>query len=57
MRSILGNIGCLVLPDQIAVGRAFEALDEHGAPTDERTRAKVEGLARTLVETTARLSS
>lgn len=57
VRSILCNIGVLVIPDQVAVGRAFEAFDEQGALKDERTAQRVRNVARTLVHTAGALAS
>lgn len=57
LRSILGNIGVLVLPDQLAIGRAHEAFDETGALKDARQAAGVEALVGQLVRVTARLKS
>ena len=57
VRSILSSIGVLVVPDQIAIPRAFEAFGEDGRLRDERQQAKVEaigaGLATTLQKLTA----
>lgn len=55
VRSILGNIGVIVIPNQIAVPNAMEAFDAHGRLKDERLAGKVGGLARELVETTQKL--
>jgi chromate reductase len=44
VRSILGNIGVIVLPDQVAVPKAHEALDENGRLKDARQQASVEAL-------------
>jgi NAD(P)H-dependent FMN reductase len=49
LRSILGNIGMLVLPDQIAISTAHEAFDESGQLKDPRKAAQVADLARSLV--------
>ncbi len=46
LRSILSNIGVLVIPDQVAVGQAHEAFGPDGSLTDERRRASVEGLGK-----------
>ncbi len=56
VRAILGNIGVLVLPDQIAVPRAFEAFGEDGQLTDEKQQARVQGLGKSLAETLAKLA-
>ena len=48
VRSILGGIGVLVLPDQLAVRKAHEGFDE-------RTQGKLASIVRALEETAARL--
>jgi NAD(P)H-dependent FMN reductase len=48
VRSILGNIGVIVLPDQIAVGRAFEAFNPDGTLKDAKLQAGVENLGAAL---------
>lgn len=55
VRSIFGNIGCHVLPDQVAVPRAHEAFAEDGSLVDERSRKAVDRLATELVRVTTRL--
>ena len=50
LRSILGNIGVLVLPDQVTVSVAHEAFDETGKLKDKRKEKQVESLAKGLVE-------
>jgi len=55
VRSILGNIGVLVLPHQVAVAEAHEAFTDDGRLKDERRHASVENLGRTLAETLAKL--
>jgi chromate reductase len=54
LRSILGNIGVVVLPDQVAIPTAYEAFDA-GHLKDERKAAQVAKLARDLVEFIAKL--
>jgi chromate reductase len=54
LRAILGNIGVIVLPDQIAISTAHEAF-EAGRLKDERKTARVAKLARELVEFVAKL--
>jgi chromate reductase len=48
VRSILGNIGVIVLPDQIAVAKAHEAFQPDGSLTDPKQQAGIEGLGKTL---------
>ena len=48
VRSILGNIGVIVLPDQVAVPKAHEALKPDGSLIDSKQQAAVEGLGKTL---------
>jgi chromate reductase, NAD(P)H dehydrogenase (quinone) len=55
VRSILGNIGVLVLPDQVAIGKANQAFDEHGNLQDESQQAAMIDLGRKLANVTARL--
>lgn len=50
LRAILGNIGVIVLPDQVAVSKAYEAFDDKGALMDERTAKQVTRVAQSLVE-------
>ena len=54
-RSILGNIGVLVLPDQVAIPTAHEAFDDAGKLKDERKAKQVAKLAASLVEIAAKL--
>ena len=49
LRSILSNIGVLVIPDQVAVGGAHSAFDSDGNLIDEKRRASVEGLGKSVV--------
>jgi NAD(P)H-dependent FMN reductase len=57
VRSILGNIRVLVLPDQLAIGKAHEAFDDAGALKDAGQRASLDRLAATLVRTCAALDA
>ena len=57
LRAILGNIGVLVLPDQIAVSRAFEAFDSEGQMSDAKQRSKVEAIGTGLATTLSKLAS
>ncbi|MEM8886040.1 MAG: NAD(P)H-dependent oxidoreductase [Planctomycetota bacterium] len=49
VRAILGGIGVHVIPDQAAVSKAHEGLDD-------RTKSRVEGVVQALVNTTEQLS-
>ncbi len=49
VRAILGNLGCVVLPDQVAVPKAHEAFDAEGRLVDSQQYQRVQGLGRTLV--------
>ncbi len=55
VRSILGNIGVIVLPDQFAIPKAGEAFAADGSLKDAPTQAKVAALSKSLVETLAKL--
>ncbi|MDE0827685.1 MAG: NAD(P)H-dependent oxidoreductase [Vicinamibacterales bacterium] len=48
LRSILSNIGVLVIPDQVAVGEAGAAFDDSGDLVDNRRRASVQDVGRTV---------
>ena len=55
VRTLLCNIGMLVLPDQVALGAAFKAFDETGALVDEAATKRVDGLVAALISTATRL--
>ncbi|MEO6739451.1 MAG: NAD(P)H-dependent oxidoreductase [Chthoniobacteraceae bacterium] len=48
VRAILGNIGVTVLPDQIAVSKAYEAFAADGSLVNEKQAARVKGLGAQL---------
>lgn len=48
VRSILGNIGVIVLPEQVAVPRAFEAFNADGSLKDSKQQESIEKLGRSL---------
>ena len=48
VRAILGNIGVLVIPDQVAVPRAFEVFCDDGSLKDPKQQAAVEGVGAAL---------
>ena len=49
VRSILGNIGVLVLPTQVALGSASSAFDDDGNLIDPRLTKRLDALAEELV--------
>jgi NAD(P)H-dependent FMN reductase len=56
VRSILGNIHVLVLPDQLVVPRAHEAFNPDGTLKEPKQRAAVEQLGRHLAEILMKLN-
>jgi chromate reductase len=48
IRSILGNIGVLLLPDQVAVAKAFEAFNPDGSLKDANQQASIQKLGTKL---------
>jgi NAD(P)H-dependent FMN reductase len=46
VRSILSNIGVILLPDQIAVAKAHEAFNADGSLKDSKQQVGIEGLSR-----------
>ena len=57
VRAILGNIGVLVLPTQVAVPKAMEAFDADGKLKDPNLQASIEGLGKSLAQTIVKLKS
>lgn len=57
VRSILGNIGVLVLANQVAVPKAHEVFAEDGTVADERLASRLAALAGELVATTVKLAN
>lgn len=55
LRAILGNIGVIVLPDQIAIPKAHEAFDGDGSLKDAKQQASVHNLGKKLAETVRKL--
>ncbi|MEZ5593769.1 MAG: NAD(P)H-dependent oxidoreductase [Gammaproteobacteria bacterium] len=56
VRAILGNIGCIVLPDQQAVNKASEAFNDAGGLKDEAMQKRIEGLGAQLAQFLIRLA-
>jgi len=48
VRAMLGNLGALILPEHIAVPRAFEAFHADGTLKDPQQQAAIERLGKTL---------
>jgi NAD(P)H-dependent FMN reductase len=57
IRSVLGNLGVIVLPDQIAVAQAHEAFNPDGTLKDSKRQAGIEGLGRTLAKFLAKFKA
>lgn len=55
VRSILANIGVIVVPNQISVPKAFDAFADDGSLKDDKLQGKVAALASDLVETTRKI--
>jgi NAD(P)H-dependent FMN reductase len=57
LRSILGNIGVIVLPGQYALAQAHLAFDDQGALKDAKVGGTISNLVQQLVTTTTKLKS
>jgi chromate reductase, NAD(P)H dehydrogenase (quinone) len=57
VRSILGNINVIVLPEQLAIGRAHEAFNADGSLKDAKLQAGALGLGSALAEFLKKLKS
>jgi NAD(P)H-dependent FMN reductase len=57
LRSILGNIRVLVLPDQVAIAQAHTAFNPDGTLKDLQQQAAIEGLGIKLAQTVAKLKT
>ncbi len=56
LRSILGNINMLVIPEQLAVSRAHEAFSESGDLLDSKTKATLDQIAARAVSLAAAIA-
>jgi chromate reductase len=54
VRDILSGVGCIVLPQQVAVSAAYKEFDEAGVMNAEGFRPRIEALGTTLAEYLAR---
>ena len=50
LRSILSNIGVLVIPDQVAVSEAHKAFGSDGNIVDEKLQSSVEELGKDVAK-------
>ncbi|MGH9815186.1 MAG: NADPH-dependent FMN reductase [Candidatus Acidiferrales bacterium] len=57
VRSLLGNIGVLVLPEQVSVGKAHEAFAEDGSLLDTKRLASIQALTAKLADAIRKLHS
>lgn len=55
LRAILGNMGVTVLPDQVAVGQAYQAFTPEGSLADAKQDQRVRQLGATLTRHLAKL--
>jgi NAD(P)H-dependent FMN reductase len=55
VRAIFGNLGCIVLPDQVTVPKAGDAFDAEGRLKDAKQQSSVERLGRSLAEFVAKI--
>lgn len=55
VRAMLGNLGVIVLPDQVAVSQAHEAFADDGALKDARRQAAVGKVGATLAATIVKM--
>ena len=57
LRSILGNLGTIVVPNQAAIAHAAEAFTESGQLKDARQQAQIEAVIEQLLRIAARLKA
>lgn len=55
LRSILGNIQVLVIPEQYAMGKANESFDAEGNLSDDKQRGAVEKVVQRLISVSSRM--
>jgi chromate reductase len=55
VRSILENIGVMVVPDQIAIAKADQAFEADGSLKDEKQKATVEKIGRRVADVSEKL--
>ena len=57
LRSILGNIGVIVLPNQVSISSAYQTFQEDGSLKDPKQQTSIEALGKGLAEFLIRLKS
>ena len=57
LRMILGNIGVIVLPDQVAVSKAFDAFSPEGALLDGKQNDSILALGAKVARTLSKLNA
>lgn len=57
VRSILGNIGVLVIPDQVAIAKAHEAFDADGTLKDKKQEERVKMIGSNVAKILSKLNS
>ncbi len=57
VRSILGNIGVLVMPDQVAIGKAHEAFNADGTLKDKKQEGQVKMIGSSVAKILLKLNN
>lgn len=57
VRSILGNIGVIVMPDQVAIGKAHEAFNADGTLKDKKQEEQVKMIGAGVTKILSKMSS
>lgn len=57
LRSLLGNIGVVLVPDQLSISSAYEAFDDAGKLKDDRKANQLAAIALSLVKLAAQMKS
>lgn len=57
VRAILGNLGCIMIPQQVAVSGVTKLFDDAGTMTDVRKAEQLRDVGAALAEVTAKLKS
>ncbi|MFN0138296.1 MAG: NADPH-dependent FMN reductase [Phycisphaerae bacterium] len=57
LRAILGNLGVIVLPEQLAIAKAHEAIGVDGRMVDPKQQQAVEAIGAAVAKTAAKLNA